>query len=577
MKKVKIIMISIIIVLVLVIGYLLITDKKMDSVVNDTSFINSEVDLDNGEEKVDWDLLDSNELVIDESLEITNEGVYTLTGDVDGGNVVVNCTGDVKLILDSVSIKSSDGPAILILSANNVIIELKDGTKNYVSDSSAYSNSDYNGCIHSKSDLIFQGNGSLEVNGNYKDGIVSKDDLKFSSGTYFIKSLDDGIVGKDSIYVVDGDFSIECGSDGLKSSNTEDDTKGFINIDNGKFIINSEEDGIQAETKLIINDGEFLITTSDGSSSDSSAIYKDFYGGSSYDSTSSKGLKAGDNLVIKNGSFTIDSKDDAIHSNNYLGIVNGVIDISSGDDGIHADKEVIIDNGNIKISQSYEGIESENITINGGDISIISSDDGLNVSGGNDQSSVGGRPGQNHTAGNGGTLYIIGGKVYVDASGDGLDANGNIVIKGGEVSVDGPTNSGNGALDYDTVFEITGGDFIAVGSSGMVQGVSSSSSQYSVMFYLNSSYDGDISLVDSSGNEVVSYSPSKKYSSVIISSSSIKKGEEYTLKIDGEEIDTIKVDSVNSSNSSIGGYGNPRGGSGGGPGGSGGGRGPHGR
>ena len=564
----------IIIIILLVIGslfgyfYLINKDNNTLNKINDTSVINSEVDLDNGEEKVDWNLLESSELqLVGKSVEITKGGNYTLSGFINDGSVIVNTSDDVKLILDNVSIKSDGGPAILVMAANNVVIELKDGSKNYVSDSSIYSNVDYNGCIHSKSDLIFQGNGSLEVDGNYKDGIVSKDDLKFNSGTYSIKSVDDGIVGKDSIYVVDGDFSIECGSDGLKSSNTEDTTKGFINIDGGKFVINSLEDGMQAETKLIINNGNISITTSDGSGSESSAIYKDFYGGSTYDSTSSKGLKSSDNLVIKNGTIIIDSKDDAIHSNNYVGIVDGLITISSGDDGIHADKEVIIDNGNINISQSYEGIEAEDITINGGDIFVVSSDDGLNISGGNDSSSMGGRPGQNHTAGNGGTLYITGGKVYVDASGDGLDANGNIVVSGGEFYVEGPTNNGNGALDYDTSFEITGGKFIAVGSSGMVQGISNSSSQYSVMFYLNSSYSGDISLVDSSGSEVFSYSPSKKYSSVIICSSSIKKGNEYTLVIDDEEIDSIEVGSVSSSNGSIGGYGNP-----GGPGG---GRGPH--
>lgn len=560
-KLILYVVIAVVVIAFLIGGYFFFfrNSSLIHGKANDTSLIDDEVDLDNGEEKVDWDSLNTEELNLSgKSVSITSGGVYTLTGSITSGNITVNTDEDVKLIFNGISISSNDGPAVLIEAANNTVIELKEGTVNTLSDGSVYSNADYNGCIHSKDDLVFQGSGTLKITGNYKDGIVSKDDLKFSNGTYIINSVDDGIVGKDSIYVVDGDFTINCESDGLKSSNAEDTTKGYINIDGGKFVINSGQDGMQAETKLIINDGDITITTSEGSGSSSSAIYKDFYGGSTYDSTSSKGLKAIDNLVIKNGNIIINSKDDAIHSNNYVGIVDGNITISSGDDGIHADTEVIIDGGVINISQSYEGVEAENITINGGDISVVASDDGINVSGGNDQSSMGGRTGQNPTSSSGGTLYITGGKVYVNATGDGLDANGNIIVSGGEVYVDGPTNDGNGPLDYDTTFDITGGKFIAVGSSGMAQGVSSSSTQYSLMFYLSNSYSGKISIVSSSGTEIFSYSPAKSYKSVIVSSSAIVKGEKYTLKIDGKEISSLVSSSVNASNgSSYGGGSDP--------------------
>ena len=263
MKK-QIFVVSLILIgLLSVVGYVYVTKEEKIVDLKDTSMIDSEVDLDNGEEKVDWDSLESSELKLDnKSVEITKGGNYTLSGSITNGSVVVDTNSDVRLILDNVRIKSNDGPAILVNDANNIIIELKDGSKNYISDSDTYSNIDYNGCIHSKSDLIFQGNGSLEVIGNYKDGVVSKDDLKFISGTYSIKSVDDGIVGKDSIYIVDGNFSIDCGSDGLKSSNVDDITKGFINIDGGVFDIKSGHDGIQAETKLVINNGNFNITTS---------------------------------------------------------------------------------------------------------------------------------------------------------------------------------------------------------------------------------------------------------------------------------------------------------------------------
>ena len=125
---------------------------------------------------------------------------------------------------------------------------------------------------------------------------------------------------------------------------------------------------------------------------------------------------------------------------------------------------------------------------------------------------------------NGGLLTISGGIIYVNATGDGLDSNGSIKMTGGEVHVDGPTNNGNGPLDYNGTFVITGGELIAVGSSGMVQNVSTSSTQNTVLVNLSSSTTGDISL----GN--ITYSPSKSYQSILISSSSLETNKEYTLK-----------------------------------------------
>ena len=533
-----------------------------DENVSNVSSIDSNVDLDNGEEKIDWNSLDSLDIELDnKSLNITDSGVYTISGSINNGSIVVDTKGDVKLILNNVNIKNDNGPSIIIESANNIIIELMDGSKNILSDGEDYDNTEYDGCIFSRDDLVLQGNGILEVFGKYADGIVSNDDLKIVSGTYIINSLDDGIRGKDSVYIVDGDISINSGADGIKSTNDLADGKGFVNIDSGIFNIVSGEDGIQAESKLIINNGDFKIKTSDGSESVSSAIDKFFYSGSNYDDTSSKGLKSGDNLVIKNGTIEIDSKDDGVHSNNYVGISDSIITISSGDDGIHADEDIVIGNGIIKINKSYEGIEASNITINDGEISIVASDDGMNISGGNDGSSVNGRPGQNPMSSSSGTLTINDGIIYVNANGDGLDANGNIVMNGGLVCVDGPTSNGNGPLDYDMSFDINGGEFIAVGSSGMAQNASDSSKQYSVMFNLNDIYSDIIKLVDTDGDIVFEYTPKKKYQSVIISSNKLVKGSDYTLLINNQEIDTINVSSItNTSGYSHGGMGGMPGG-----------------
>lgn len=553
MKKKNTITIALIFVLILSIGtaYYIKQNKteklKENNNIKNTNQLDKNINLDNGDEKIDWSLLDSSILNLNnKSLTITKEGTYTLSGKINNGNITVNTTGDVKLILDSVSIKSNNSPAIIIEQANNTVIELKENTINTLKDSTTYDNTEFDGCLFSRDDLIIQGTGTLNITSNYLDAIVSNDDLKIVDGTYIINSNDDGIRGKDSVNIQNGNFTINSQSDAIKSTNDAESGKGYINIDNGTFTIESRQDALQAETKLIINNGTFDIKTGGGSSSKTSAIYKDFYNGTSYDTTSTKALKSNDNLIINNGTITIDSQDDAIHSNNYVGIKNGTINITSGDNGIHADTEIIIDGGNINIKKSYEGIESNDITINGGEISITSNDDGINISSGNDSSSMGGRPGENprHSS-SFGILTINNGKIYVNADGDGLDANGSIIINNGKLYVDGPTNGGNGTLDYDRSFNINGGTVIAVGSSDMAQSPSTSSTQNSLMFYLSTSYNNkEIILEDENGNEIISYTPKKIYSSIIISSKKICEGKTYTLKIDNKKITSLTSSSI---------------------------------
>ena len=128
-------------------------------------------------------------------------------------------------------------------------------------------------------------------------------------------------------------------------------------------------------------------------------------------------------------------------------------------------------------------------------------------------------------------LNINGGYITVDATGDGLDANGSITMTNGTVIVSGPTNNGNGALDYDGKFEISGGLLMAAGSSGMAQATSEESTQYSIiMTYTQTQKAGTVvHLKDSKGNTVATFTPKKDYQSVVISSPKVIKGETYTL------------------------------------------------
>lgn len=534
---------------------------------NDTSSISTSINMDNDDEKIDWSLYETFEYKLSNSLNITKEGIYHLTGALEDGLVTVNTNGNVKLILDDVYIKNSNGPAIYVKEAENVVITTVNGTTNSLEDSSSYQgyDSDVIGVIFSHDDLILDGEGILEVTSNCEDAIVSKDDLKIMNGTYQVTSSDDGIRGKDSVYIKNGTFMIQSEGDGIKSTNDTESEKGFVLIENGTFLITAALDGIQAETKLLIQNGTFNVKTGNGSSIASTHEEWGRFGSSnSSDSSSAKGLKSGDNLVIENGIFTIDSSDDAIHCNNYLGIRDGTYQISSGDDGIHADTQLIIDGGQIEIMKSYEGLESSSITINDGTIQVTSSDDGINVAGGRDASAMN-RPGENSFSDSlDYVLTIRGGIIYINASGDGLDSNGSIYMYDGSVTVDGPTNSGNGALDYDREFVIYGGTLIAGGASGMAQGASASSSVYNLLIHFTSSYTSSdvITITDSSDQEILSYQSKKEYSSLVVAHPDLKNGESYKIKVNGNDYQEFTISNITTNIGEMGmmseSKGNPR-------------------
>lgn len=213
----------------------------------------------------------------------------------------------------------------------------------------------------------------------------------------------------------------------------------------------------------------------------------------------------------------------------------------------------MITGGTIHVVESYEGIEGLSIDITGGTIDVTSSDDGLNAAGGNDSSGFGGRGGDIFAVEEGAYIRISGGTLHVNASGDGIDSNGDLTISSGETYVSGPTNSGNGALDYNGEGVITGGIFVAVGSSGMAQNFSNSSTQGAIMVTVNTQMAGSsISLADSSGKELVSWTTDKEYASVVVSCPEITVGETYLLTT-GNNTQEITMDSLIYGGGSMGG------------------------
>ena len=220
-------------------------------------------------------------------------------------------------------------------------------------------------------------------------------------------------------------------------------------------------------------------------------------------------------------------------------MTGGSFTISTGDDGFHADETLTIAAGTITVTESYEGLEGLDIRISGGQIDLTASDDGLNAAGGTDSSGFGGVRGDMFGGGMGGggmssgngSIVISGGSLYINASGDGVDANGTLEITGGDTIVCGPTQGDTATLDYDVSGVITGGTFIGTGASGMAQTFSGSENQGVISVSVgNASAGTAIVLTDAAGNVVLEYTPELNYAVVILSSPNIVKGETYTLR-----------------------------------------------
>lgn len=543
---------------------------------------------------------------------ITEAGTYVLSGTLTDGCIDVNVSGKgtVRLILNGVNITSGTTAPFIVEDAKKVVVTLADGTTNTFTDSTrvAADDEDYSAAVYSKADLTFNGNGTLDINAGYRNGIKSTDDLKIVSGTYNITSNEDGIVGKDLLAVKTGTFNITSGQDGMKSTYDKDDTKGNIIIDEGTFNITASTDGIQSEHILRINGGEFNIKTGNGyqASTKSSNSQPDNMGGNTttttqtQDEESMKGLKAGTIIKVTGGTYIIDSQDDTVHTNGNMYIDNGKFTINTGNDAFHADTQLVINGGTIDIQNSYEGIESLEIIINGGDINVTASDDGINASGGSSDSTdtqhqgmsdnnqpgnmdnnsnmnlgqpgvmmdgnsdnmgqLQGMPDNNQSGNMGGfgnsdsiaTMTINGGNLFVNASGDGLDANGSIYINGGTVIICGPTSDGDTAIDFDSASEIKGGTVMAFGSSGMLETPTSAENGACIVTSFSSVSAGtQYTLTDSTGKTILSYTPSKAYASAIVYSADISTGNTYTVNA-GSVSQSITVNSAVTSNVSSG-------------------------
>lgn len=488
---------------------------------------------------------------------IVDEGTYILSGTLSDGTIIVEAedTEKVQLVLDGVNITSKESAAIYVREADKVFLTTTKDSQNTLTNSGTYTAIDENNIdavIFSKSDFTLNGSGTLTIKAEAGHGIVSKDDLVLTGGVYNIQAASHGLSGKDSVRIASGNYTITSGKDGIHAENKEDTELGFVYLADGTFNITAAGDGVSAGNWLQADGGVYTIQAGEGSENVQQTDegwqfgpgHTEEHQETSEETVSMKGVKAAGDLTITGGQYSVDSADDALHSNTNVAIKDGEFTLLSGDDGIHADAATTISGGTVNITKSYEGIEGLSIDISGGQITVAANDDGLNAAGGNDSSGFAGPGGDQFATEEGVYIAISGGTLIVNANGDGVDSNGDITVSGGKTYVSGPTNSGNGTLDYNGTGTVTGGIFVAAGAAGMVENFGDSSTQGVIMVNGNTQTAGTtVLLSDGSGNEILSWTPEKEYSSVIVSCPEITTGQEYTFTT-GSDTTQITMDSI---------------------------------
>lgn len=270
---------------------------------------------------------------------ITAAGTYVVTGELMAGSLVVNA-GDqdkVQIVLDGASIRNEAGPALNIQQADKVFVTLAAGSQNTLADGASYElaegEDEPNAALYSKADLTINGTGALTVEGNYRHGVNSKDDLVVTGGAITVTAKEDGLRGKDCVKVADGSFAITAGGDGVKSNNDEDPTRGFVSIDGGTFAVEAGDEGFQAATYLRL---------------------------------------AGGDAQIK-------AADHALRSDVEAAMAGGTYAVEAGGKGMNPETKFTMDGGTFTVTGCEEGIEAQEVIVNDGELNITASDDGINA------------------------------------------------------------------------------------------------------------------------------------------------------------------------------------------------------
>lgn len=518
---------------------------------------------------------------------ISRGGEYLVTGSLPQGQLYIEAGGDdtVLLRLAGAEIFNGTDAAIHVENAGSTVLWLEAGSDNLIQSGTAPAegvlaaeedDDASGGAVYARDDLTVAGEGSLRVLGYQNNGIQSANRLSIQGGTLTVEARNNGVKGKDGVTVSGGSLDITAGGDGIKSDDTTGEGYGVVAVTGGELVIRASGDAVQAETALTVSGGTLDLLTG-GGSRDVTFPREQGWGrpDSGWDmeeaaETSAKGLKSGGTLTVSGGTITADCRDDALHANGSVTVAGGEITAASGDDGIHADEALTVEAGQITVTRSYEGLEGNLVHIAGGQVDITADDDGINAWGG--QSRAGDRGGSSKAAGAMPELRISGGTVTVDAGGDGLDSNGDLIVEGGLVLVNGPASSGNGALDYGAENGgrclVNGGTVLALGSAGMAETFGEESGQCSFRYNFGTGFAAgdEIVITGSGGEELYRCTAAKAGSSVVFSAPALAQGETYTLRA-GEQSAQITLTGVSTTAGTGGGTGGRPGGGRGGMGG----------
>ncbi len=467
------------------------------------------------------------------TIAITKGGDFEVTGTLSDGMIYVNSEEKVKLRLSDASITNSSGPAIYFDNAEKAFVTITEGTENSLTDSKDYAYDDADGALFSNDDLEIKGGGSLTITGNYKHGIAGDDDVSIENGTISISSYEHGIKANDRLSVTGGGITAVSETGKPMKAGTE------LVIDGGVLNLTSKQsEGIESKGTLTINGGNINITSADDgvntgneNAADASAQSdKVFDGQQSPEMNGQQPQFDGQQPPEMNGQQPQFDGQQPPEMNGQQPQFDGQQPPEMNGQQPQFDGQQPPEmNGQ---QSQFDGQQPQ------GTFDPNRMHGGM-PHGGN----FGGGPGMidDETAA-AHAITINGGKIYINAGGDGIDSNGSLTINGGEVTVDGPTNAGNGALDAEGGLLINGGTVTAASAAGMNQLPSNTDGQPILSINLSSSQVGgtEISIRETStGSEIMKYSPSKNYQNILYTSDKIKSGSEYTVCTNGEQQETF--------------------------------------
>ena len=505
--------------------------------------------------------------VEDGTLTITKAGTYKLSGEYQGQIKVETADSDaVRLVLDNANITNSSGAALNVVNADEVILYSASGTTNTISDGADYTatgEDDPDAVVYSKADLTIAGEGTLKVNGNHEDGIHTSDGLVIASGTLEVNAANTGIKGKDYVDILGGTITVTAQQDGIKSTNDTDEGQGWTRLSNGTVTVNAGDDGFKASRVVEISGGSLTVEQSDEGIE---AQYINVSGGdvnvTSADDGMNASLKTSDSESTDSSANTSDAANQQ-QNNQQQGSLPGEQQNGTSNQQQQGTGQPPAMSGTSQDGTSQNGTtgtgQQQNNTQNqsnqnmgqppampGGNAQDGTSQNGTTGTGqqGMGQPPQGGMPG----GGGGGTFEVVdaainvsGGNITVNAEGDGIDSNGVTTLSGGTLIVNGPSQGGNAALDTNGDLLLNGATVLSGSTADMFEAPSTNSTSGYLKLTNSSGFEqgSTVQVADSSGKVVANYKVTKSnVQLVLVSSSSIVKGQSYTVYTTTSAVDS---------------------------------------